>query len=393
MSNSPASRFIIALIFLVTIVMSSFGQSSAPYLNVRDLGAKGDGVTDDTPVLQNALQQSNGRAVYLPAGKYLVTKTLSYRTTGDQPAFKVFGDGISASIIVARLQAGTVFDVDGTGQRNRFEFGGYLHDLTIDGGNSGAAPQPVDGIRIAAVWMFDIERVRIQNLSGSAISVPLRTDINRNPDDYATEFMRIQQNDLLNNRGWGYFGENGLGSGVLILEQNRIQGNAAGGVFTGAHNVRIISNAIAGNGQQNSGGLVVDSVLTGSNGLVVEDNEFDSNYDFHIWIKGGDTARIVQNRFNSWETIWKDDQLRPGTHIRLGGAGHAVRDIFISQNYHRSQHRGSGAKGDHDLKLYDVLDANVTGTIERPWIPSADNTPRLSKISGNATHSVDFKEK
>jgi hypothetical protein len=392
MSNSPASRFI-RLIFLIGLASFSFSQSTGPYLNVRELGAKGDGVTDDTQVLQNALQQSNGRAVYLPAGKYLVTKPLSYRTTGEQPALKVFGDGISATIIVARLQAGAVIDLDGTGQRYHFEFGGYVHDLTIDGGNPGAASQPVDGIRLAAVWMFDIERVRIQNLSGNAISVPLRTDVGRNPDDYATEFMRIQQNDLLNNRGWGYFGENGLGSGALSIEQNRIQGNAAGGVYTGAHLVRIIGNAIAANGQLNSGGLVVDKVQTESDGLVVEDNEFDSNYDFHIWIKAGDAARIVQNRFNSWETIWKDDQLRPGTHIRLGGAGRAVRDIYISQNYHRSQHRGSGAKGDHDLKLYDVLDANVTGLIERPWIPSADNTPRLSKVTGNTTHSVDFKEK
>ncbi|MGO8676137.1 MAG: glycosyl hydrolase family 28-related protein [Limisphaerales bacterium] len=45
------------------------------WVNVRDLGAKGDGVTDDTEALQKAV--ASRRAIYLPSGFYSVRDTLS----------------------------------------------------------------------------------------------------------------------------------------------------------------------------------------------------------------------------------------------------------------------------------------------------------------------------
>ena len=44
------------------------------WVNAHDLGAKGDGQTDDTAALQNAI--ANHRAIYLPSGFYLVRDTL-----------------------------------------------------------------------------------------------------------------------------------------------------------------------------------------------------------------------------------------------------------------------------------------------------------------------------
>lgn len=44
-------------------------------VNARQFGAKGDGVTDDTTELQNAL--NSGYNVYLPSGNYLVSETLN----------------------------------------------------------------------------------------------------------------------------------------------------------------------------------------------------------------------------------------------------------------------------------------------------------------------------
>ncbi|SPE59404.1 SMP-30/Gluconolaconase/LRE domain protein [Verrucomicrobia bacterium] len=47
------------------------------WVNLRDLGAKGDGVTDDTEVLQKAI--ANHPAIYLPSGFYVVRDTLVLR--------------------------------------------------------------------------------------------------------------------------------------------------------------------------------------------------------------------------------------------------------------------------------------------------------------------------
>ncbi|MFZ0276058.1 MAG: glycosyl hydrolase family 28-related protein [Candidatus Sulfotelmatobacter sp.] len=47
------------------------------WVNVRSLGAKGDGTTDDTDALRKAIAQY--RAIYLPSGQYRVTDTITLR--------------------------------------------------------------------------------------------------------------------------------------------------------------------------------------------------------------------------------------------------------------------------------------------------------------------------
>jgi hypothetical protein len=47
------------------------------WVNIRDLGAKGDGETDDTPVFREALAKH--QSIYLPQGWYRITETLKMR--------------------------------------------------------------------------------------------------------------------------------------------------------------------------------------------------------------------------------------------------------------------------------------------------------------------------
>jgi sugar lactone lactonase YvrE len=47
------------------------------WVNVRSLGAKGDGVTDDTAVFRKAIAEH--RAIYLPSGYYIISDTLTLR--------------------------------------------------------------------------------------------------------------------------------------------------------------------------------------------------------------------------------------------------------------------------------------------------------------------------
>lgn len=66
-------------------------QRFADVVNVRDFGAKGDGVTDDTTAIQAAINRASdkgGGTVYLPAGKYIQSQTLVLKAK-----VKLLGDG------------------------------------------------------------------------------------------------------------------------------------------------------------------------------------------------------------------------------------------------------------------------------------------------------------
>ncbi len=77
---------------------------------VRDFGAKGDGKTDDTQAIQQAIDAARkagpGALAYLPTGKYIVTKTL--RMTGAGYAFG--GGGLCSGLVWRGADGETLLD-------------------------------------------------------------------------------------------------------------------------------------------------------------------------------------------------------------------------------------------------------------------------------------------
>lgn len=72
------------------------------WVSIKDFGATGDGVTDDTNAINTALYQiycvqgnvQSRRAIYFPAGVYKVSSTINI-----PPYARLYGEGIGASII------------------------------------------------------------------------------------------------------------------------------------------------------------------------------------------------------------------------------------------------------------------------------------------------------
>tara|TARA_R110000787_G_scaffold193899_2_gene305439 strand:+ start:26341 stop:27834 length:1494 start_codon:yes stop_codon:yes gene_type:complete len=77
----------------------AFNQINGMVINVRDFGAVGDGVTDDSAAMQAAINAAvaGGRRVYLPAGTYLISVPLTADITG----FKFFGESEGSTILKA----------------------------------------------------------------------------------------------------------------------------------------------------------------------------------------------------------------------------------------------------------------------------------------------------
>jgi hypothetical protein len=61
-------------------------------VSVKDFGAKGDGTTDDTSAIQNAIN-SGARSIYIPAGRYKVTSSLNLTNLSvSGVGLKIYGD-------------------------------------------------------------------------------------------------------------------------------------------------------------------------------------------------------------------------------------------------------------------------------------------------------------
>ncbi|KAK0746794.1 pectate lyase superfamily protein-domain-containing protein [Schizothecium vesticola] len=53
------------------------GNSASDFVHLKDLGAKGDGVTDDTSAVQAALNTNVGKLLFIDAGVYILTNTVT----------------------------------------------------------------------------------------------------------------------------------------------------------------------------------------------------------------------------------------------------------------------------------------------------------------------------
>lgn len=96
--------------------------------NVKDFGAMGDGVTDDTAAIQNAIYSSGSESVYFPSGTYIVSDVIQL-TAGTR---LVGAGGMAASVIKLKNNCSpkpyAILNADGTTK--------YVIDianLTIDG--------------------------------------------------------------------------------------------------------------------------------------------------------------------------------------------------------------------------------------------------------------------
>jgi polygalacturonase len=154
--------------------------SDAGVINVKDFGAKGDGITDDTAAIQAALNAyPNGmRIIYLPNGTYLVSNTLTWPagTPGTGNEYKntiLQGQSEGGTLIKLKNNAVGFTDVNApksvifTGPAPAQRFGNSIRNLTVDTGtgNPGAS-----GIQFNASNQGSMRQVTIQSGDGQGIN-------------------------------------------------------------------------------------------------------------------------------------------------------------------------------------------------------------------------------
>lgn len=145
-------------------------------LSVKDFGAAGDGTTDDTTAIQNALNEGTGRSVYFPAGTYRISTTLVVKTSTT-----LVGDGMNKSII--KLTAG--FGASVTAIRNDVITGTVdvyydtnleFYGLTFDGNNN--ASRTAELVGIAKVANVTFSNCGFQNHTYIALALTANRNMN-----------------------------------------------------------------------------------------------------------------------------------------------------------------------------------------------------------------------
>src|SRR5436309_14096521 len=114
--------------------VSGPGTLDAVY-NVRDQGAVGDGVADDTGALIGTIERvpASGGLVYLPRGTYRVTSPIALARTnvwvfGSGPDATVIrlGDGVNADVLTIRASGCTASNLTFVGNKARNASGAGL---------------------------------------------------------------------------------------------------------------------------------------------------------------------------------------------------------------------------------------------------------------------------
>lgn len=295
---TTANKKIIPAINEVSDKLKDIAKKKADiiYINVKDFGAKGDGVTDDTESIQNALSKNSN--LYFPKGTYIVSKTIELtKSTNIKGISQIFNWSIDSSecSVLKGVHDDYIFKCSWGNQNNfcNINFDGLgIHSpsssFLIECGFTGK-------IGIAYSRASTIDRCIFKSCSNSGIYKLVDSKI-LNSFFYSNEI--------------GIYGYN---SNDNIIQGNKIEWNGIGIKFD-----TNVYNLVQGNifDRQTSYGI---ETVNGSQ-LSIKNNQFERNLINHIKINSSN-FNIIGNSF--FEKNSEDDgsgTLLPSDAIFLSSA-------------------------------------------------------------------------
>lgn len=132
--------------------------------NVKDYGALGNGVADDTVAIQNAINAAgtNGGQVFFPAGQYKINSSSPLNNTHDAVTF--MGSGVSNTKIV--IGSGFTGSAAITNTGNYFTF----QNMSLEGASSTTTSNPAcHGIVSTGGHTFRVLNTSFLNINGYAV--------------------------------------------------------------------------------------------------------------------------------------------------------------------------------------------------------------------------------
>jgi hypothetical protein len=148
---------------LVAAINNNVASLAEIAINVKSYGAKGDGTSDDTTSIQNAINVSPvGSTIFFPAGTYMISSPIvilpnrTYQGTGWGSTIKQMnGKNLAQMIQFA----------DQTSQHTN----AIIKDLQLDGNKTNNTTTATAGLYLFGLLNSMLYRVRVQNCKGNGI--------------------------------------------------------------------------------------------------------------------------------------------------------------------------------------------------------------------------------
>ena len=141
--------------------------------NVKQFGAVGDGVSDDSAEIQAALDATfaDGGALYIPRGIYNIVTALTVDRSGEtgtpitnRKRVNIFGEGKGVSVLSAQTNSMNVLSITGDASGSTAAHGYFtLRDFSIVGETP--TTRTANGLRLINLAYIDVENVTFHNLN------------------------------------------------------------------------------------------------------------------------------------------------------------------------------------------------------------------------------------
>ena len=319
-------RFLPVLSVLPAVML----PAAENFINVRDHGAAGDGVKDDAPAIQKAIDQAakTGGTVFFPIGKYRICKTLT--VPGGKPAPKVpqnwitlRGAGGTGSQLLGD-QVDYILRAAPASEKYRYSSGTRIYELTF---TSFSRQKRCSGIDASGMLRAYIENCNFLFLErGIHTFHPTRKD--------SMWILRIANNLFNLNRNWSIDIQRAFD---IVIVNNVIEAGW-GGIKVGTpgdtadaacNTLRIENNVIEGLSEVKDHPAILGSCWIGAR---IAGNYFEANFggDIAIIPKDGDGwtrgVTITGNTFSPAKKLRENPEYGPILLQR-------VMDIQITNNF------------------------------------------------------------
>lgn len=319
-------------------------------LNVKSYGATGDGITNDAPAIQLAINAAKGKPILVSSGTYICNSQLIYNTQsmGVAEGLKMYGDG-TYNTTFKNMTNGPLFLITSSTSLTDFQDDVYLSDFAIT--STQTAPGGM-GIQLHGIRRAVIQNLYILNESSHAIHLASTAT------DKDNVHIVIQNCDIEGSGGGAIYLDGG-GSNVnalVAIRNNRLISNLFGIVLIGQTNATIEGNSIAYN---LSTGVYVTNGLSGtgnfSRNIIVSNNEFDTNNYTQVGISGGELVNLTNNYFVANSTV-------VGSTFSVGVSIQNSYNVLINQSLPRI------AAGLSGLTMFRISsDASYTTINDTDW--------------------------